>query len=155
RVVSRNLELRPDLLVEELRQSLGGFNGEPVQVKVITVSVLGKPAPFRLAGPRAHGHHAERDDVFLSRIDRLEKVGNAQALVFFLPRELEAMKQLARPGLVNEEVVPLALTLVVAVNRLWLQELLLPALAHELTEDRPDLALHEPPVLLLRHLPLL
>ena len=125
RIVVAEAELGADLAVDVLGQRLGQLDPQPVQADIVLVAVGSEPVARDLGGALADGDHLQAQHVALGLVDIAQEVGDAQAALLGLARQGEA-GDLAAAGLVEQDDrVPLARGLEVAIGRLRGEDLLL------------------------------
>ena len=133
-------ELGADPRVHVFRQRLGHLDAEPMQVEVILVAVGEEPLARHLRGALADGDRLQPDHVELGAVRLAHEVGDAEAALAVLARQLEA-RQLAAPRVVEEhQIVALAGRLPIAVDRRRPQDVLGDTGLDEAREDRAQLA---------------
>src|SRR2546422_9153208 len=130
-VIAADAQLGPHLAVEVLGEGLRGLHPHAVEVEVIGVAALREPAPLHLAHPRTHRHCGEGDHVALTGLYRAEEVREAELLLSLLARESEPEELSSGHGVLDDEVLALALAVVVAVNGPGLDQVLALAVVDE------------------------
>ena len=90
------------LAVDILGQRLGQLDAQPVQADIVLVAVGREPVAGDLRGALADGHHLQAQHVALGLVDVAQEVGDAQAALLGLARQLEA-GELAAAALVEQD----------------------------------------------------
>src|SRR5215472_10467269 len=121
RVVAGDTQLFAYILVEQLGQSLRRLHAQAVQVEV-PGELASVEQPLGLLGsPVTDGYHRECDHVELSRFARQKEVGDREFASFPLAWKGEALDFTPSGRVVQDDIVPMALTGEVSVHDFGLE----------------------------------
>src|SRR5262249_45595785 len=97
RIFRSKAQLLPHPLVPQLRQRLGAFDAETMEIELFLILFFLKQLLSQFRSAIANGHELYAEDIEFPRFNAGEKVSDAQPPAFFLPRECES-QPLARIG---------------------------------------------------------
>src|SRR6266516_2025099 len=145
-----NSQLAPDALVKILRQRLGRFHAQTVQIEVLCVLVPGKKFSRDFRSPASNRNYPKHQNVQMAGIRGSEIVCQAEIRLLRLPGKCEAKRPLqVFRRVIDDQVVAVRLAGKIAVNDPGFEVTFSQTFHLELFEHRAVLFAYQPEVLVL------